>query len=165
MNEHPAPSPSAILTRGIAVAAAVGVALLVGADVIAKGQAAGHVRYHALIALVVLAIAAVLARRQGDSWRPMAPSIGLGFLAFAQLVEAVGGAGFDAANETRNGLAVIHDLGIGLTGLGLVAMILGIAVGIWDALARRGIPSRIAVGGGVAILVLGGFAVKMLIGF
>jgi hypothetical protein len=165
MNEHPAPSPSAIVARGTAVAAAVGIALLVGADVIAKGQAAGHVRYHAVVALVVLAISVVLARRAGDSWRPMGPSMGLGLLAFAQLVEAVGGAGFDAANETRNGLAVIHDLGIGLTSLGIVAAILGIAVGIWDALARRGIPRGIAVGGGVAILVLGAFAVKMLIGF
>ena len=165
MNESPAPSPSAIVTRGTAVAAAVGVVLFVGADMIAKGQAAGHVRYHAVIALVVLGIALVPARRAGDSWRAMAPSIGLWVLAFAQIVEAVGGAGFDAANETRNGLAVIHDLGIGLTALGLVAVILGIAVGIWDALARRGIPRRIAVGGGVAILALGAFAVKMLIGF
>ena len=165
MNEHPAPSPSAIVTRGTAVAAAVGLGLLVGADVIAKGQAAGHVRYHALTALVVLAIALVPARRAGDSWRTMAPSIGLWLLAFAQLVEAVGGAGFDAANETRNGLAVIHDLGIGLTSFGLVAAILGIAVGIWDGLIGRGIPRGIAVGGGVAILVLGAFAVKMLIGF
>jgi hypothetical protein len=165
MNEHPAPSPSAIVTRWTAVAAVVGVGLLVGADVIANGQAAGHVRYHALIALVVLAIAVVSARRAGDSWRAFAPSIGLWLLAFAQLVEAVGGAGFDADNETRNGLAVIHDLGIGLTSLGLVAVILGIAVGIWDALARRGIPRGIAVGGGMAVLVLGAFAVKMLIGF
>jgi hypothetical protein len=165
MNEHLAPSPSAIVTRGTAVAAAVGIALLVSADVIAKGQAAGHVRYHALIAMVVLGIAIVPARRAVDSWRAMTPSIGLWLLTVAQLVEAVGGAGFDAANETRNGLAVIHDLGIGLTSFGLVAAILGIAVGIWDALARRGIPRGIAVGGGVAILVLGAFAIKMLIGF
>jgi hypothetical protein len=165
MNEHLAPSPSAIVTRGTAVAAAVGIALLVSADVIAKGQAAGHVRYHALIAMVVLGIAIVPARRAVDSWRAMTPSIGLWLLTVAQLVEAVGGAGCDAANETRNGLGVIQDLGIGLTSFGLVAAILGIAVGIWDALARRGIPRGIAVGGGVAILVLGAFAIKMLIGF
>jgi len=165
VNEHPARSSSAIVTRSIALAAAVGVGLLVGADVFADGKAAGHVRYHALIALVVLVMAILPARRAESSGRAMAPAIGLWLFAAAQLVEAVGGAGFDAANETRNGLALIHDLGLGLTALGLVAAILGIAVGIQDALAHRGVPRGIALGGGAAILGLGLFVVKTLIGF
>lgn len=165
MNEHPARSSSTIVTRSIALAAAVGVGLLIGADVFADGEAAGHVRYHALIALVVLAVAILPARRAEGSGRAIAPAIGLWLLAAAQLVEAVGGAGFDAANETRNGIAWIHDLGLGLTVLGLVAAVVGIAVGIRDALARRGVPRGIAFGGGAAILGLGLFVVKSLIGF
>jgi hypothetical protein len=164
VNEHPARSWSTIVTRSIAAAAAVGVGLLIGADVFADGDAAGHVRYHALIALVVLAMAIVPARRAEGSARSVAPAIGLLLFAAAQLVEAVGGAGFDAANETRNGIGWIHDLGLGLTGLALVAAVFGIAVGIRDALARRGVPRGIATGAGTGILGLGLFVVKTLIG-
>jgi hypothetical protein len=162
VNEHHARSWSTIVTRSIAVAAAVGVGLLLGADVFADGDAAGHVRYHASIALVVLAMAILPARHAEGSARAMAPAIGLWL--FAQLVEAVGGAGFDAANETRNGIAWIHDLGLGLTGLGLVAAVVGIAVGIQGGLARRGVPRGIAFGGGAAILGVGLFVIKTLIG-
>ena len=164
MNEHPSRSWSTIVTRSIAAAAAVGVGLIVGADVFADGDAAGHVRYHASIALVVLAIAILPARRAEGSARAMAPPIGLWLFAFAQLVEAVGGAGFDAANDTRNGIAWIHDLGLGLTGLGLVAAVVGIAIGIQGALARRGVQRGIAFGGGAAVLGVGLFVVKTLIG-
>jgi hypothetical protein len=165
VSDHPARSWPRIVTRSIAIAAAVGVGLLVGADVFADGDAAGHVRYHASIALVVLAMAILPARRAEGSARAMAPAIGLWLFAAAQLVEAVGGAGFDAANETRNGIAWIHDLGLGLTALGLVAAVVGIAVGIRDALARRGVPRGIAFGGGAAVVGVGLFVVKTLIGF
>lgn len=165
MSEYRARSWSTIVTWAIAIAATVGVGLLVGADVIADGDAASHVRYHALIALVVLAIAVPLARRSGGSPRGAAPAVGLWIFTAAQLVEAVGGAGYDAANATRNDLAVIHDFGIGLSALGLVAAVFGIAIGIMDALARRGVQSGIALGGGVAFLALGLVVIRTLIGF
>jgi hypothetical protein len=162
--KHPARSWSTIVTRSIAVAATVSVGLIVGADAFADGDAAGHVRSHASIALVVLGMTILVARRAEGSARSMAPAIGLWMLAAAQLVEAAGGAGFDAANETRNGIAWIHDLGLTLTAVGLCAAVLGIAVGLRDSLARRGVPPGIASSGGVMILGLGLFVVKTLIG-
>jgi hypothetical protein len=162
--ERAAGSWSTFVTRAIAIAAVAGVGLLVGADVIADGEAAGHVRLHAASALIVIALAMLLARRADGSARSMAPAVGLWLFAAAQLVEAVGGAGFDAANANRNSLAVIHDLGMALTVPGLVAAVVGIAIGIHDALARRGVSRGVALGGGVAILGLGLFAVKTLIG-
>lgn len=164
MSEHRARSWSTITTWAIAVAATFGVALLVGADVIADGSAAGHVRYHALTALAVLAIAVLPARRSDGSARGAAPAIGLWLLAAAQLIEAMGGAGYDAANATRNDLAVIHDLGMALTLFGLIAAVVGMAIGVRDALARRGVQSGLALGGGVAVLALGLVAIKTLIG-
>jgi hypothetical protein len=164
VSEHRARSWSTIATRGIAIAAAAAVGLLVVADVIADGSAAGHVRFHALTALVVLAIAVLPARLSDGSARGTAPAVGLWLLAAAQLVESVGGAGFDAANATRNGLAVIHDLGMGLTAFGMVAAVVGIAIGVRDALARRGVQSGFALGGAVAFLALGLVAIKTLIG-
>jgi hypothetical protein len=148
----------------MAIAVMIAIGLLVGADVFADGDAAGHVRYHALSALVVLAIAVLAARRAGVGGRAAAPAIGLWVFAAAQLVEAVGGAGFNADNETRNELAVIHDLGLGVSAIGLVAAVLGISIGIGDALANRGASRGITVGGGAVILGLGLFAVKTLIG-
>jgi len=164
VSENRARSWSTAVTWAIAIAATVGVGLLVGADVIADGSAAGHVRYHALIALVVLAVAVLPARRSDGSARGVAPALGLWLLATAQLVEAVGGAGYDAANASRNSLAVFHDVGLGLTGIGLVAAVIGISIGVRDALARRGVQSGIALGGGVAFLALGLVAIKTLIG-
>jgi hypothetical protein len=164
VSEYQARSWSTIVTWAIAIAATVGIGLLVGADVIADGVAASHVRYHALIALAVLATAVLPARRSDGSARGAAPALGLWLLAAAQVVEGVGGAGYDAANATRNGLAVIHDLGLGLTGLGLVAAVFGTAIGVRDALARRGVNGGIALGSGVAFLTVGLVAIKTLTG-
>jgi hypothetical protein len=165
VNEHQERPPSTIVMWAIAISAVVGVALLVGADVIADGAAAGHVRSHALSAVVVLAVAALIARRAAGSRPAVAPAIGLWLFAAAQLVEGVGGAGFVAANQTRNSLAVIHDLGIALTSVGLVAAVVGIAIGGWQALAHRRVPPIVAVGGSAAILGAGLFLVKTLVGF
>jgi hypothetical protein len=164
MNAQPAQRSSTVVMRAIAIGAVVGIGLLIGAGVIAEGDAAGHVRYHALSALVVLAIAALIARRAAGSGPAMAPAIGLWVFAAAQLVESVGGAGFDAANEQRNSLAVIHDLGMVLTLVGLIAAVVGIALGGWQALDRRRVPRTFAVGGGAAILGVGLLVVKTLVG-
>jgi hypothetical protein len=150
--------------RAIAIAAVLGTGILAGADAIAGGDAAGHVRYHAMVGLAALAVAVLPAWRARGSRRAAAPAIGLLLLAAAQLVEAVGGAGFDADNATRNDLAAIHDLGLGLTEIGLVAAVLGIAIGIRDMLAGRGVPNGIALGASVGFGGVGLLMVKTLIG-
>jgi hypothetical protein len=101
-----------ILLIALAAATAMASVLVLGADVIAAGEAAGHVRYHAIVAIVVAGLGSALAWRGARTDQLSAPAIGLLALAIAQLVEGVGGAGFDARNETRNGLAVVDDQGL-----------------------------------------------------
>lgn len=152
------------LVRLIAITAGLGAGLLAGAAAIAGGDAVGHVRYHALVGLATLAVAVLPAWRAHGSRRAAAPAIGLWLLAVAQLVEALGGAGFERDNATRTDLAVIHDFGLGLTVFGLVAAVLGIAIGIRDVLAGRGVPDGIALGASIAFGGLGLLTVKTLIG-
>ena len=154
---------SKIVLRVLGAAVIAAVALLIGADVIARGGAAGHVRLHALVALVVAAPAVALAWRGAPAGFTSAPALGLLTLTLAQLVEGVGGAGFDANNDTRNGLAVIHDLGLALTPIGLLAAVTGIAIGVWAG-ARRRFRAPVAVLVVGAIVLIGLLGIKTLIG-
>ena len=138
-------------------------ALTLGADVIAKGEAAGHVRFHALSVLVVAGVGAGLAWRGVRGAWISAPALGLLALVIAQLVEAVGGAGFDAHNDARNGLAVVHDLGLALTPIGLAAAVAGIAIGVWTG-ARKQFSTPAAVAIAAAAVVGGLLGIKILIG-
>jgi hypothetical protein len=51
-----------------------------------------------------------------------------------------------------------------LTLVGLIAAVVGIAIGGWQALDRRRVPRTFAVGGGAAILGVGLLVVKTLVG-
>lgn len=117
------------------VAVAIGLALiqLPVAAVVAEGEATGHAWFHVLFfALPALAVAAgivVLWPNAGLASR--IPAFGLLALAAAQLIESVGAMGFDADNDARvSGIVVLHDLGLGLSAIGMFAAAIGLAVGL-----------------------------------
>jgi hypothetical protein len=106
--------PAFLMLCGLAVAALV-VAFAVG-----EGGARGHAIYHLIAGVVCLGLFAGL----GFAWRP-APDTGratfrtvllwlLGLSTFGALVESLGGAGYDVANEGRRleTLTVLHDVGL-----------------------------------------------------
>ncbi|MEO6206748.1 MAG: hypothetical protein ABIP77_02185 [Candidatus Limnocylindrales bacterium] len=111
--------------------------------------ATGHVQLHAIIALIFVMIAGAIAWRNPQARRPtQALIIGLLIFAAAQLVESVGGFGYDAANEKRvNGFASVHDVGVGVAPIGLIALAFGLIAALAGKLARR------ASGRGQTVLV------------
>lgn len=153
-------------SQGIVVLLAIEVAQLGLARVIGAGESAGHAMIHAIAALAFLAIAGLLLWRRPDAGTVVrAPAVGLAALSIALLVESFGAYGFEADNDTRNGFAVVHDLGSGLTSLGLVAAVAGLGVGLAAlSLGRRGVARGATLAAAVVVVVVGILGVKTLIG-
>jgi hypothetical protein len=162
-----AASTARFIVRGAIVLAALGVVGLLGASVVVPaGQASGHAQFHALFALVALGIAGVLVTPpRGTTLASLAPSMGLLVLALAQVVEGVGAFGYGPDGNSRaNGLVALHDLGFLLMPVGLMAVAVGVAVGIGAIVARRSGRPKLAVTAG-AVVTLGALvAVAKLIG-
>jgi len=162
--------PSSITARIVAIGFVLALTQLLVAEVVAEGGATGHAWFHVLFfALPALAGAAgimVLWPNAGLASR--IPVIGLLALAAAQLIESVGAMGFDADNDARvRGIVVLHDLGLGLSAIGMIAAILGLAVGIgiasWRLRGRRawlGLAATLVglAGGLVLVLTLTGMS-------
>ena len=122
---------------GALVAAAL--LLLVVPAAAALPLAVGHAQYHAIMALAVLAPAFLIAwRRRAPSLATTAALLGFGAFGIAQVVESVGGLGYGPDNDSRvNGLANVHDLGLGLSAIGLVTLLAGIVVSMASIVGRR----------------------------
>ena len=142
----------------VGVTAAGALAMLVAGGLLKEVVAGGHGQFHALFALIVLAPAIVLVRQVPAGSAATTPAVaGFTILAITQLVEGLGGFGFGPGNDVRvNALAQVHDLGLAITPLGLVAAALGVTIGVAQALRRRlGIAPALAV----TVAVLGGLLV------
>jgi len=151
----------------VVATAAIALLLLGLAQVIGAGEAAGHATFHALSALPLLTIAGLLLGRWPEAGLAVrGPASGLGAMAIALLVESIGAYGFEADNETRNGLAVVHDLGLTLTAIGLPAAIIGVGLGL-GALSMRGhgFARGAGVVGTVTFVAVGLLFVKTMTGF
>jgi hypothetical protein len=136
-NGSAAGRPWALLLVGVPAVAA-GVMFVVGALVQAV-VAGGHGQFHALFASVFLVPALVLAVRRPRGGSASGPAIiGLTIAALTQLVEGVGGFGYGPDNDGRvNVLAQVHDLGLLLAPVGLVAAAAGITVGVAQRIRPR----------------------------
>ena len=154
-----------LLIVGILAALALGQLILAG--LFSAGDATGHARYHAIFALIFLLPAgAAVARWSGPGSASRFLAMGLAAGGAAQLVESVGAFGFDSRNDVRiNGFAAVHDFGLLLSGLGMIAALLGLAISIAVVARRRSGAQRwlgLAVAGVAG--VGGGLIVKVLIG-
>jgi hypothetical protein len=153
----------ALLVVGVSSAAA-GAMFVIGALVQAV-VAGEHGQYHALFAGVFLAPAIVLALRSprgGPASTPVV--IGLSVAAITQLVEGVGGFGYGPGNADRiNALASVHDLGVTIAPIGLVAAALGLTLGIGQLLRPR-FGRWPAVALAVIVLAGLGFVITKMIG-
>jgi hypothetical protein len=143
------------------------IVMLVVPAALALPLAVGHAQYNAILAIAVLLPALVIALRRGA--RPMtastAPIAGLAIFAVTQLVESVGGLGYGPDNDGRvNGLVALHDLGLAITPIGLVAVLVGVVVGIGVLAARRSRTPALAAAVSALVLVVGGIGVAKLIG-
>jgi len=79
-----------------------------------------------------------------------APAIGFAWFAVAQLLEGVGALGYDTIHDVRGDLALAHDVGLGASATGLVAIVLGSTVGLAVASRRHQGAARI-VGAGIPV--------------
>lgn len=155
---------ASLAARVVVAMIVLALAQLVVAGVLADGEAAGHAWFHVLFfVLPSLALAAIIVFRWPDAGlAARLPVLGFCTLAAAQLVESVGALGFGVDNETRvNGIVVLHDLGLGLTGIGLLAALLGSATGLgiasWSLAGRRrwmGLAATVVVGSVGTLFVL-----------
>lgn len=155
---------SSISARVVALGISLALAQLVVAAVVADGGATGHAWYHILFfALPALAVAALIVVRWPTAGSATHfPVFGLLALATAQFIESVGAMGFDSTNEARVGdIVVLHDLGLGLTAIGMVAAVVGLAAGVgiaaWRLDGRRrwlGLAAALIVSSGGLVLVL-----------
>lgn len=142
--------------------------LSVGASMVFEASAAGgHARFHAIIASICLGVAlALVLRFPATGLKATAPAVGFSAFGLAQLTESLGAFGYGPDNDSRvNGLVFFHDLGLGLSALGLVSVALGVSVGVGLAFWRVGGAGRwIGAGASGAALIGGLFVVKALIG-
>ena len=118
-----------VLPVAIALGGLAAVAIAV-ASTVAIGEARGHATSHLVAGLLCLALFCALA----FPWRPArgtaaAAIRGLVLLLLAvaatgSFVESLGGAGYDAANQTRRiaGLARLHDVALPFSGLVIAAV-------------------------------------------
>jgi hypothetical protein len=156
------------VTRPLVVAsgllAVAGLALGVAAGNLAGPSSAGHAVYHASQLLATALLGGIIGWRRGHGRGSLLAVIGLLLFAGSQLVEGVGALGFDE-DGGRTGLAVLHDIGIGLTPPAMLAAIAGLAIAIGSLIANR-FPSRplLAVAVAVLLATVGGFLVLKLIG-
>ena len=113
----------------IAALALVGVGLFVVAGWLGDAGAADHARFHALSAVISALVATgIVLRWPGAGIAAWAPTSGFAFYAVAQVIESVGALGFDTVRDTRNGLAIFDDFGLGVTALGMLAIVAGLFV-------------------------------------
>lgn len=151
----------------ILVLASWALAMLVVPAALALPLSVEHAQYHAILALATLLPALLIAVRRGAQPTVVstAPIVGLAILAVTQLVESVGGLGYGPDNDTRvNGLAAFHDIGVGITPIGLVAALVGVVVGVGVLAGRRSGRPGLAAGLSALVLVIGGIGVAKLIG-
>ena len=159
--------PGRGLIRLLVVAILACLAQVVVSQLLTQVVAAGHATLHALVALVALLPALAIAWRwPAAGLASRAPVLGLLALAVAQLTESLGAFGYGPDNDTRiNGMVALHDLGLGLTALGLMLAVAGFAIGIAVAASRRQGPARLVIlGGAVGIAIGGALFVKTMIG-
>ena len=158
---------SSVVARTVLVGLLIALLQLAVAPVFAAGEAAGHVRIHASVALVVLVLGGLIVLRwPAAGFASRAPALGLLAFGAAQLVESVGAYGFDAMNDARiNVFAIAHDAGADLSAPGLILAVLGVAIGLLTAANRlpgRARPIGLALTAGATA---GGFVlVKTMIG-
>ena len=164
----PSVTPGSKLARGLVVALAMAaLLLLIVPAALAVPLAVGHAQFHAIMALSVLAPAAVIAwRSRGLTLASAAPILGFAGFAAAQLVESVGGLGYGPDNDRRvNDLVAFHDVGLLLTPLGLIAALVGLAIGLGAFIGRRTGRPLAAIVGTLIVLIVGGYGTAKLIGF
>lgn len=150
----------------IAVPAAFGLGVLVLASIVTEA-ATDHAIFHAGTALVALSIAmAIVLAWPAAGSATRLPALGLAAFAVGLLAEAFGAFGFAADNDTRvRSIVVLHDIGLGLSALGLLAAVAGLGAGAAIAATRLRGPRRAAgLGLATAVTVGGLFAVKVLVG-
>ena len=167
MEARSLPVPGRGLIRLVVVGILACLAQIVLAQFLTSIVAGGHAAMHALMALVALLPALGIAWRwPAGGLATRAPVLGLVALATAQFVESIGAFGYGPDNDGRvNGIVVLHDLGSGLTALGLVAAVVGIAVGIGAVASRRQGRLRLAMlGAAAAVGVMGTVFIKTMIG-
>ena len=154
------------LARLVAAVAAVALVQLGIARLIGAGESAGHATLHALTALPLLAIGGLILVRWPDAGLTVrAPALGFAALATSQLVESFGAYGFEADNDTRNGFAVVHDLGLALTPLGLLAAVIGVGLGLGAlSMRRRGLARGAGLAATVGVVAASLLGMKVLIG-
>jgi hypothetical protein len=136
------------------------VGLVVAALVLSQHVASGHAIFHATFAVAVLAVGGVIvASRPEAGAASLAAAAGCLLMGTSQLVEGIGALGYGVDGYTRqNGLAGLHDLGLAITPIGLVAMVLGFGLAVAILAGRwRGPGRRLAVPLAVAF-ALGGLA-------
>lgn len=157
--------PDVLVVAGFILAS---LAVVVIGSLAGEGAGGGHAVLHATTSAVLFGLGLViLVRRPRATLANRAPVIGLAAFGIGTLVEAIGAFGF--VGDERTDLAIVHDLGLGLTQLGMIAAIAGGAIGL-RALARRALPSG-RLGGAVAttigvVVFLGGMTVfATLVGF
>lgn len=150
---------------------AVGFTAVAAASMFAIGSlvqavvAGEHGQFHALFAAVFLAPALIVAIRRPRGGPATTPVIiGLTVAAVTQLVEGVGGFGYGPGNVDRvNALVIVHDLGLAISPIGLVAAALGVTLGVGQLLRPRfGLAPALVL----AVLVLGGlgFVIAKMVG-
>ena len=140
-----APAPTTAHTGGrwalwLVTAGAVAAAGMFAVGALVQSiVAGGHGQFHALFATVFLAPALVLAIRRPRGGAASTPAIiGLSVAALSQLVEGVGGFGYGPDNDSRvNALAQVHDLGVMIAPVGLVAAAVGITAAVAQLLRPR----------------------------
>jgi len=140
--------------------------LVVVAEVMAQVASSGHALFHALFAIGVLGLGgAIIARWPAAGAASLAPAVGCLLMGISQLVEGIGALGYGVDGYIRqNGLVTLHDLGLAITPIGLVAMVLGFGGGATALAARWQGPGRALVVPLAVAFVVGGLAlvVKMI---
>lgn len=153
------------LGRGLIVGgvlAAIGWFLMAGA--LADAEASDHARLHAAIVAVLLLVAGTIrARWPSAGLASWAPTVGLILFAAGQAFEAVGAIGYDATGRQK--LAELHDVGLMITPLGLVATVVGITISLAVGPGRGAGAARwVGIAAAIVVLVGGLALVKTMIG-
>ncbi len=151
---------------GVGLLAAAG--LVIAAQLLSQVAASGHALFHASFAIGVLVLGgAIIARWPTAGLTSLAPAVGCLLMGTSQLVEGIGALGYGVDGYSRqNGLAGLHDLGLAITPVGLVAMVLGFGVAVAALASRWQGPGRRLAMPAAIVLVLGGLVlVVKMIGF
>ena len=120
----------------------------------------GHIQTHSIFAALMCGPALLIARVSPRGGPASTPAIiGLTIAAFTQLVEGVGASGYSAGNQNRvNVLAGVHDIGVTLAPIGLIAAAVGVTLAVGARLRPRfgrwpAIAMSVVVLGGLGFLI------------